>query len=165
MYYSLFLPNPPSTPLENISSLLNESDFVIANLECPISRNFGTGAHTTGRYRFVAPVQFAEAIKNAGVTHVSVANNHCLDQQFEGLLETMDALNEIDLPYIGGKRQKSDDGFCILEKNDIRVGIISSTYGTNAMKNAQRLNSGCSSQKTEPTPLSDIMNIWCKLQS
>lgn len=139
MYYSLFLPNPPSTPLENISSLLNESDFVIANLECPISRNFGTGAHTTGRYRFVAPVQFAEAIKNAGVTHVSVANNHCLDQQFEGLLETMDALNEIDLPYIGGKRQKSDDGFCILKKNDIRVGIISSTYGTNAIENAQRL--------------------------
>lgn len=51
----------------------------------------------------------------------------------------MDALNEIDLPYIGGKRQKSDDGFCILKKNDIRVGIISSTYGTNAMENAQRL--------------------------
>lgn len=51
----------------------------------------------------------------------------------------MDALNEIDLPYIGGKRQKSDDGFCILEKNDIRVGIISSTYGTNAMVNGERL--------------------------
>lgn len=140
MYYSTFLPNPPSDPLENISALLHKSDFVIANLESPISRYYGQGIHTTGRYRFVAPVQFATAIKRAGVTHVSIANNHCLDQGFRGLMETMDALNDIELPYIGARRKKSDNGFCILKKNGIYIGIMSSTYGTNAMENDQRLS-------------------------
>ncbi len=47
------------------------------------------------QYKFTSPIEFAEAVKNAGFNFVTTANNHCLDNGKNGIKETIDALNEI----------------------------------------------------------------------
>lgn len=121
--------------LEGLHFMLQQSDFVVANLETPLTRDEYRGSLISGKNRFVSPVRMAVQIKRAGVTHVSVANNHCLDQGFDGLMETLDCLEMVGLPAIGARRYAAAPTYAVLEKYGIRVGIISSTYGTNTIEN------------------------------
>lgn len=129
-----------SSALSFLSPILKQSDYVIGNLETPISRKFYSSSFCEGRYQFVAPAEFAVALKDAGVTHVSVVNNHCLDQGFEGLRETILSVQAAGLHAIGAALNPEESKFAILEHGDIRAAIISSTYGTNTLVNGCYLN-------------------------
>lgn len=129
-----------SSALSFLRPILKQSDYVIGNLETPISRKFYSSTFSEGDYQFVAPVEFAKALKDAGVTHVSVVNNHCLDQGFEGLMETILSVQSVGLHAIGAALNPGEPKFAILEHGDIRAAIISSTYGTNTLVNGCYLN-------------------------
>src|SRR5262245_63387493 len=62
-------------PFENISSLISEASFAVANLECTISNLGGS----TNRYAFRAPAQSAPLLRRAGFDAMGLANNHALD--------------------------------------------------------------------------------------
>jgi poly-gamma-glutamate capsule biosynthesis protein CapA/YwtB (metallophosphatase superfamily) len=62
-------------PFENISSLISQTSFAAANLECTIS-NLGA---STNRYAFRAPAQSAPLLRRAGFDAMGLANNHALD--------------------------------------------------------------------------------------
>jgi len=66
----------------HVKSLLNKSDYVMANLETPISKD--DSKLTNAMWEFCSPFEFAESIKNSGVDFVSTCNNHCLDRGVEG---------------------------------------------------------------------------------
>lgn len=121
--------------LAGLRNCLSASDFVVANLETPITDRIEAGRHHIARYRFVSPVALAEQVKAAGVTHVSVANNHCLDQGFDGLMETLDCLRLVGLTAFGAKRCAEDAAYAVVEKDGLRVGLSASTYGTNTLSN------------------------------
>ncbi len=78
---------------------LSQSDFVVANLETPLSE---TGDDLTQeRWRFNSPRAYAEALRWAGVDFVTTANNHCLDRGTAGLSATLRVLDAIGLPHTG----------------------------------------------------------------
>ena len=87
------------TPMSALRSILDGSDYVIANLETPLA---GEDAVYTNRIvSFNAPDSVADAIKKLGVDVVSTANNHCLDRGFKGLERTLKVLDERGISHTG----------------------------------------------------------------
>ena len=72
---------------EKLQDFLDKSDYVIANLETPIS--YDNSNLTNHKWEFCTPKEFAFALKKVGVDYVSTANNHCLDRGMEGVISTI----------------------------------------------------------------------------
>lgn len=119
-----------STPFKATKQEFLKSDLVIANLETPItSKNF-----THENYSFASPEQLVAELKNAGIDIVQTCNNHCLDRGEEGLEETIKALESYDIEYVG-TRIEPGDSYKIFQIDNIKIGILAFTYGTNAFSN------------------------------
>lgn len=101
--------------LGGLKELLHSADYVVGNLETPVARAIDAAKHQTGRYRFVVPLDFAKIVREAGVTHVSAVNNHCLDQGFEGLLETLRCVKEAGLVPVGGRERPGEPAYAVLK--------------------------------------------------
>ena len=117
----------------NIKELLSRSDYVLANLETPIS--FDNSDLTDVQWQFCSPREFAESIKNAGIHFVSTANNHCLDRGIKGLTNTIDVLDEINLKHTGTFKTNHSRPLSIININGVKIGCLAYTYGTNAVTN------------------------------
>lgn len=128
---------PTFEPMRN---LFGKADFVLANLETPITDN--EEEYTTKRFRFGTAYEFAEALHDVGVGYVSTANNHCLDRGIPGLITTVRCLDQIGLLHSGvdcpGEKKKR----LIADVRGLKIGILSYTYGTNAFSNKEYLGMG-----------------------
>lgn len=116
---------------ENVKPILSEGDWVMANLETPIAgADFGYSGYPT----FNAPTELAEALKDAGFNLLSTANNHSLDKGEKGLLKTLEHVRALGFQTVGtAVSQAEADANVIVEKNGIRMGLLSYTYGTNGI--------------------------------
>ena len=119
-----------------LRTFLSSSDFVIANLETPIS--FENKNYTSKQWEFNTSYHFAEALKKSGIGFVTTANNHCLDRGIDGLLSTVNSLQKANIGQCGinigkGKRYR------VVNINGIKVGVLAYTYGTNAFSNGNYL--------------------------
>ncbi len=114
-----------------IAPILKTADYVIGNLETPIAgKELGYTSHPSV---FNTPVEFAQAIKDSGINFVSTANNHCLDRGVQGLLNTIDNLNHINLDFSGTyKTNEESSNIFIKEIDGVKVAILAYTYGTNS---------------------------------
>lgn len=120
-----------------VESHLNESDYVVGNLETPVA---GSGAkYSFEKYRMNAPIEFAEAIKKSGVDLVSTANNHSLDRGVDGLKNTIKNLDRVKLEHIGTYLDKGDKHYIIKNISGVKIAFLSYTYGTNAFDNGNYL--------------------------
>ncbi len=64
------------------------------------------------------------------------ANNHSCDRAKQGIIRTIQTLDALQMMHTGTffsvvHRQKSN--LLILEKNNIKVGLLNYTYGTNGL--------------------------------
>lgn len=120
----------------SIAEEFKTSDIVVANLETPVAGE--KLQYTFEPYSFNSPIDLPMALKRAGVTMVTTANNHCLDRGTDGLIQTIRSLNKCNLDMIGthAKREKS---YVIKEINGIKIGLLAYTYGTNAFHNGYYL--------------------------
>ncbi len=123
---------------ERVKKDFEDSDLFVGNLETPLA-----GEHlgyTNHPWLFNTPVEFAKAVKDElGIDLVSTANNHCLDRGIEGLENTIKVLKEIKLNYTGTCLKNETNKPFIFEKDGIKIGVLSYTYGTNAIFNKQYL--------------------------
>ena len=126
--------------LKELKGLFAKADFAVANLESPITHNIDREGYVVKPGRFISPIKVAHQLKQAGITHVSVSNNHSLDQGFHGLMETLDCVREAGLVSVGASKRLGDPTYAILEKDGIKVALFASTYGTNAQINRNRLS-------------------------
>ncbi|CAM4213817.1 CapA family protein [Paenibacillus tarimensis] len=114
---------------EPVTGILRKGDWVLANLEAPLD-----GDHYSGFPRFNAPYEIAEALKGAGITIVTTANNHALDQGYKGIERTLAHLNKLGLYTKGTARSRAESRKAILiEQNGITMGLLAYTYGTNGI--------------------------------
>ncbi|WP_223285080.1 CapA family protein [Paenibacillus sp. PL91] len=114
-----------------VKPILEQGDWVIANLETPIA---GVAFGYTGYPSFNAPIELAEALKNAGFNLITNANNHSLDKGESGVLRTLDNLKALGIPSKGtASSQKEADRLFLSEKNGIVMGLLAYTYGTNGI--------------------------------
>jgi poly-gamma-glutamate synthesis protein (capsule biosynthesis protein) len=106
-------------PFKKIRPVLLEADIAFANLETPLSD------HSRYRGKFRTPTAFANALKWAGIDVVSTANNHALDAEGAGLLDTQEALLQVDIGAVGSGRNLADARRpFIIKKKGITVAFL-----------------------------------------
>lgn len=85
-------------------SVLRSADAVIGNLECPITSHPNPWRRTGKTFRFRARPQAVEILEAANVRLVNLANNHMLDYQEVGLLDTISYLDKAGIRHAGAGR-------------------------------------------------------------
>ncbi|WP_083191069.1 CapA family protein [Legionella jamestowniensis] len=88
-------------PLGKVTPLLRQVDGVIVNLECAITTYPYQWPGAEKAFYFGAPPEAARILAHCGVKLVSLANNHILDFDKEGLLDTLDYLSQENIAYAG----------------------------------------------------------------
>ena len=112
-----------------VKFLFQEADLSIVNLEVPVAGNIFPPSNFPN---FNSPPALLDAVKNMGVDVVSTANNHALDKGFAGLQETIKNAADRGITVVG-TYMSEDTKPLIVEKNNIRLGVASYTYGTNGI--------------------------------
>ncbi len=115
----------------NINQYVSMADYAVVNLETPVSR-----PPYAGYPCFNSPESYISALKDAGFDMFLTANNHCLDRRDRGLKETIDVLDRYKLDHIGTYKTYEDRTTAIpliKEINNIKVGFLNYTYGTNGI--------------------------------
>jgi len=107
-----------------VSGYLKQGDVVFANLESPITAS----THSLDPKRKIvlkgAP-ESVSALTGAGISIVSLANNHMMDYYEEGLFDTIDILDKNNILHTGSGRNIDDARKpAILEKNGIKIGFL-----------------------------------------
>lgn len=86
-------------PFEKIAAELKKSDITLVNLEAPLTDR--GSEYTDKKYRFRIKPQAAAALKQAGITTVTLANNHSMDYGAVGLFDTLQQLDKAGIGYVG----------------------------------------------------------------
>jgi poly-gamma-glutamate synthesis protein (capsule biosynthesis protein) len=84
--------------LAPVARMLSAADLAVVNLETAITTR---GAPEPKKYHFRAPATALDALKQAGVDVVSMANNHAVDFGADGLADTLAAKAANQIPVIG----------------------------------------------------------------
>lgn len=84
-----------------IKSEIYECDYSIVNLECPVCSSDCGGIQKIGP-TLKCTSKAIDALKYAGFKCVTLANNHFYDQGEIGVHETIQALKEKNIAYVGG---------------------------------------------------------------
>lgn len=120
--------------------LLEESDYVLGNLETTITPSRSKSNHDLV---FNSPLEYLEAIKDLGVGFVSLANNHILDQGVEGLKESIECIERMGIDYSGAYKNEEDgERVFIKDIGGIRFSVLCHTFGTNSQINGNFLIGG-----------------------
>ncbi len=112
--------------------ILKNNDITFANLEGPVS-NIGKDRHNL--YSFRMDPSVLPAIKGAGFSIVSVANNHVGDWGRNAYADTLARLKENGILYTGGgMNELQAEQPTIIEKYGIKIGYLGfSDVGPNWM--------------------------------
>ena len=105
---------------------MQDADFLIVNNEFPYTER---GSAIPGKkFTFRCPPWTAGWIKEMGADIAALANNHINDFGQDGMMDTFDALDEEDIPYIGAGRDLDDaeqTAYCIA--NGMTTAILNAT--------------------------------------
>ncbi|MFR2892552.1 CapA family protein [Peptoniphilus grossensis] len=148
------------TPIfANISADINEADLALANFEGSVNSN----RKLSGFPLFNFPKETIYSLKNAGFDALSTANNHALDTGLDGIGETISHIKESGMKNFGTLTEDGDKGI-IVEKNGIKIGLISFTDTLNGMDSLMRgkeysVNTFAQDVKSEIQNLKDNADI------
>ncbi len=113
-------------------------DF-IANADysvCSLVTTLGSGNYTAYPL-FKSPVDLAASIANVGFSLVNTATSHCVDSFKDGIVSTLDALDNAGLDHVGTYRtqeERDSSGNRHMEDiGGIQVAFLSYTTDTNAV--------------------------------
>jgi poly-gamma-glutamate capsule biosynthesis protein CapA/YwtB (metallophosphatase superfamily) len=116
---------------EKVAPIFKKSDFTIANLEVTLA-----GPPFKGYPQFSSPDELAVACKENGIDVLVTANNHSCDRRKSGIIRTIDVLDSLEILHTGTFRnsiEKEEKNLTILNKNNIKIGLLNYTYGTNGI--------------------------------
>ncbi len=119
--------------MQYVKPWIESADFSVCNLETVFRKDKAC----SGFPNFNTPSSFGAALKDAGFDMVTTANNHCMDQGYTGLCDTLDSLDEMGLLHIGTYRTQEEFdahmGTVMANVGGISVAFLDYTYGTNAI--------------------------------
>lgn len=108
---------------KRIKPRLENSDIVMGNMEFPVSPPYKSEGIVFNCIPEVIP-----AIKKAGFTLLTLANNHVLDQWGRGVVSTMNFLKKYRVDFFGVREsEKSARAGRVIEVGGIKVGFIGYT--------------------------------------
>jgi poly-gamma-glutamate capsule biosynthesis protein CapA/YwtB (metallophosphatase superfamily) len=98
----------PEEPWGDVMPLLAASDLRIINLECAITDNERPWTRTPKVFHFRAQPSAIETLRTARIDACSLANNHTLDFEERGLLDTMEHLDTAGIRHAGAGRNREE---------------------------------------------------------
>jgi poly-gamma-glutamate synthesis protein (capsule biosynthesis protein) len=114
--------NDPATAFGPIATVLKSADFTALNFETAVTSR-GTEQPKTYHFRTV-PAAFT-ALRDGGVSLVTMANNHVLDYGQVGLADTLAAAKAARFPYVGiGKDAAAAWAPYVTTVKGMRIAII-----------------------------------------
>ena len=121
-----------------------QGDLVIGLMETPVNAN-GDGTEYAGWPRFNAPQEIAAAAKWAGINTFITSNNHALDCDFSGLVNTIDNIKKEGIDPVGTYKTAAEaKTYHIKEYNGIKIGIVAYTdNGINTVSSKMGSNTFC----------------------
>ena len=115
----------------DMKKYFDEADLVVGNLETVFA---GADVGISDYPGFNSPDAFADAIADAGFDVLTPANNHSMDKRMDGVLRTLDVLDERGMDHIGTYRSAEErENILIRDVNGIKIAFLSYTYGTNGI--------------------------------
>jgi poly-gamma-glutamate synthesis protein (capsule biosynthesis protein) len=91
----------PREPWGDVLPLLQAADVRLANLECALTTHRQPWRRTPKVFHFRADPAAVGVLQAAGIDVCSLANNHILDFEVEGLRETLDVLDRAGIRHTG----------------------------------------------------------------
>ena len=112
--------------LARIAPVFQGSDYTLVNLECPVTRVMRP---LNKKYVFRAEPEWLDALRDAGITHVSLANNHSNDQGRDGVIATAKHAEQHGLRVVGfGNTQLQARRPALLSNATDTVAIFASVF-------------------------------------
>lgn len=110
---------------EKIQTLFKKADINIVNLECPVNNGGEANKIIKNGPHLQTQKEIFKFLQQLNITAVTLANNHILDYDFQGLQSTIDACRENKIAYTGvGENLKDAAKPLVLEKNDLKIAIV-----------------------------------------
>jgi len=107
----------------SVSKIIKQGDISIVNLETPLTINKNP-IEKLG-YNFMAHSNNVELIKRLGFDTVTLANNHILDQDEQGVLDTINTCHDAGIKTVGaGKNLEDAKKPLIIDIKNKKIGII-----------------------------------------
>ncbi len=120
------LPDDEGRALFSAARAALSGDVVIANLEGPLidgGRSTKCGPRSTACYAFGTPRHLADRLRDAGITHVNLANNHASDFGAAGRATTAATLASLGIRSYGASGAVLIDTITI-GRTKVRVAMI-----------------------------------------
>lgn len=122
-----------SRSFDSLAPRLRAADLTIGNLETTL----GVPPYS-GYPMFSSPASLAIALREVGFDVLTTANNHSADRSGRGIVRTLDILDSLEIQHTGSYRRQehrsSQTPLVLSLQEDISVGILAYTYGTNGLK-------------------------------
>ena len=116
-----------------IADSLADADYTIANLETTIGQY--ENRPYSGFPMFNTPESLLDAVRDAGVDFLTLANNHMLDRYFEGMVKTVDNVEAWGFDFGGANRSPEEQAAPkVVAVNGINIGFLCYTQMTNGME-------------------------------
>ncbi|AFC27984.1 hypothetical protein PM3016_1047 [Paenibacillus mucilaginosus 3016] len=117
--------------LEAVKEELETADIAVANQE---SVTGGTALGLSDYPSFNSPHEAADALKQAGIDVVTMANNHALDRGEKALRSAIRHWRELGVEYAGASDSEADRSrLRLVERSGIRLAFLAFTEGTNGI--------------------------------
>jgi poly-gamma-glutamate capsule biosynthesis protein CapA/YwtB (metallophosphatase superfamily) len=98
----------PEEPWGDVRPLLDDADLRIINLECAVTNSEQPWTRTPKVFHFRAPPSAIETLRTARIDACSLANNHTLDFEEQGLLDTLEHLDAAGIRHAGAGRNREE---------------------------------------------------------
>lgn len=120
-----------STFFPQIKSYISNADIAVGNLETTFA---GGNKAYSGYPTFNSPPQLAKDIQDLGIDVLTTSNNHSMDSGYNGLINTIDTLDNLGISHTGTFKSEEDKNkILIKDVNGIKIAFLSYTYGTNGI--------------------------------
>jgi hypothetical protein len=115
-----------------LQPVISRADLAI----CHVETTFAAGDEApSGFPRFRAPREYATALQQAGYDACSTASNHSYDYGVEGVVRTIEVLEQSGLRWAGTARSAEEGAQAsVYDAGGVRVAHLSATYGLNGFR-------------------------------
>lgn len=118
--------------LQTVAPFMEQADITVANSESIIG---GSEIGLSTYPAFNSPYEVGDALKNAGVDVVTLANNHTLDRGLPAIENAVRYWDQIGIPHAGASLSADDrTEITLVTRNTITFSFLSYTYGTNGIE-------------------------------
>ena len=115
-------------PFSMARKYLDSDDFTFANLEVVFTKR---SRHQDKQTILRAHPSYAQVLLHSGVDAVNTVNNHCFDFYYEGYMDTLAALDGLQVKHFGSVNINSRYGSDLLletEVKGVKIGAVGYSY-------------------------------------